>query len=111
MLIIKIQSINRIINLLGQDFFRSYNNELWKIIAQNIGEEDYISKVGQGKYAIILSEVGKKNAELFINRVKSGTLAIKNPHKDFNISIQIYLLIYPEQTTDRRKFLEMLEET
>lgn len=111
MLIIKIQNINRIINLLGHEFFQSYNEQLWQIIANNAEQSDHISKVGQGKYTVLLSGIGKKKAELFINRIKSGTLSIENPHKSFNISIQIYLLIYPEQTADRRKFLEMLEET
>jgi GGDEF domain-containing protein len=111
LLITRIQNVSRIINLLGTEFFEQYNIELSEIISENTKPGDMVIKIGQGKYAIVLTNTGKKSAEVFINKIKTGALSIKNPYKDTNISIQIYLLIYPEQTTDKRKFLEMIEDT
>ena len=107
----KILNVTRILNILGINFFSEYSDFISKKIFENAKESDYISRIGQGKFAILLKENSKADSESFISKIKSEIVLFHNPSRDFKLSIQIYSLTYPEQAKDKRKFIEMMEET
>lgn len=58
-----------------------------------------------------MKENSKSDSEAFISKIKSEIVMFHNPSRDFKLSIQIYALTYPEQAKEKRKFIEMMEET
>ena len=111
LIVLKILNVTRILNILGINFFSEYSDFISKKIFENAKESDYISRIGQGKFAILLKENSKADSESFISKIKSEIVLFHNPSRDFKLSIQIYSLTYPEQAKDKRKFIEMMEET
>ncbi|MBP7280048.1 MAG: diguanylate cyclase [Leptospiraceae bacterium] len=111
LIVLKILNVTRILNILGINFFSEYSEFISKKIFENTSSSDYVSRIGQGKFAILLKENSKVDSEIFISKIKSEIVLFHNPSRDFKLSIQIYSLTYPEQAKDKRKFIEMMEET
>lgn len=111
LIVIKILNINRILNILGLNFYSEYIEFISKIIQDNVADKDYISRTGQGKFAVLLKGFNQKQSEKFIEKIKSKIVLFHNPSKDFKLSLQVYSLEYPTQAKEKRKFIEMLEET
>ncbi|MBP9886641.1 MAG: diguanylate cyclase [Leptospiraceae bacterium] len=111
LIVLKILNVTRILNILGINFFSEYSEFISKKIFENTKSSDYVSRIGQGKFAILLKENSKVDSENFISKIKSEIVLFHNPSRDFKLSIQIYSLTYPEQAKDKRKFIEMMEET
>jgi GGDEF domain-containing protein len=111
LIVLKILNVTRILNILGINFFSEYSDFISKKIFENTKASDYVSRIGQGKFAILLKENSKADSESFISKIKSEIVLFHNPSHDFKLSIQIYSLTYPEQAKDKRKFIEMMEET
>ncbi|HMV44894.1 MAG TPA: diguanylate cyclase [Leptospiraceae bacterium] len=111
LVVLKILNVTRILNILGINFFSDYSDFISKKIFENIKSSDYVSRIGQGKFAILLKENSKSDSEKFIEKIKSEIVLFHNPSRDFKLSIQIYSLTFPDQARERRKFVEMMEET
>ncbi|MBK8398208.1 MAG: diguanylate cyclase [Leptospiraceae bacterium] len=111
LIVLKILNVTRILNILGINFFSEYSEFISKKIFENTKPSDYVSRIGQGKFAILLKENSKSDSEAFISKIKSEIVMFHNPSRDFKLSIQIYALTYPEQAKEKRKFIEMMEET
>ena len=111
LIVLKILNVTRILNILGINFFSEYSEFISKKIFENTSSSDYVSRIGQGKFAILLKENSKVDSEIFISKIKSEIVLFHNHSRDFKLSIQIYSLTYPEQAKDKRKFIEMMEET
>jgi len=111
LIVLKILNVTRILNILGINFFSEYSEFISKKIFENTKTSDYVSRIGQGKFAILLKENSKADSEHFISKIKSEIVLFHNPSRDFKLSIQIYSLTYPEQAKEKRKFIEMMEET
>jgi GGDEF domain-containing protein len=110
-IIVKILHINRILNILGINFYSEYTEFISKTISQSITNEDYISRIGQGKFALLLKNSNQEKSNHIIEKIKTQIVLFHNPSKDFKLSLQIYSLTYPVQTKEKRKFIEMMEET
>ncbi len=111
LIVVKILNISRIFTILGMNFYTEYIEFISKTIQSNVDEKDYISRIGQGKFAILLKGFDSIDAEGFIEKIKSKIVMFHNPSKEFKLSIQVYSLEFPKQASDKRKFIEMLEET
>ncbi|BDA79815.1 cyclic diguanylate phosphodiesterase [Leptospira kobayashii] len=107
----KIQNVPRMINLFGAGKFARYADTLRKTIIDHIGENDFFTRVGQGKFAIILHGKDKEESEIVIRKIKSSFVK-KDDFFDANFkpSYRILTLAYPTDTKDKNQFLEMIEE-
>jgi GGDEF domain-containing protein len=111
LVVIKIQNVSRIINILGQDFFNNYYEFIRNVLKNNLRQEDFISRVGQGKIAIVLRENIENYSEKTIGSIKADLGKFSNSPKDFKLSLQIFTLAYPTQSNEFRKFIEIIEES
>ncbi len=111
LVVLKVLSVTRILNLLGLDFFRDYMSFLTAKLQNQIQGEDWISRIGEGKFAIFLSGRDKFQAEEFFSNLKQELIKFPNPPRDFKLSIQLYSLTFPDQTQSKRKFIELIEDT
>ncbi|MDX1959269.1 MAG: hypothetical protein SFU98_11890 [Leptospiraceae bacterium] len=111
LIILKIQNVTRILNLLGYEFFTEYTEFITSKLLDSLKAEDSLSRVGQGKYAVFLRQKDKTQAESFFTWIKSEFGKFPYPPKDFKLSIQLYSLTYPDQSNDKRKFIELIEDT
>ncbi|WP_411821754.1 GAF domain-containing protein [Leptospira sp. 'Mane'] len=107
----KIQNVPRMIHLFGAGKFARYADTLRKTIIDHIGENDFFTRVGQGKFAIILHGKDKEESEIVIRKIKSS-FTKKDDFFDANFkpSYRILTLAYPTDTKDKNQFLEMIEE-
>jgi GGDEF domain-containing protein len=111
LVVLKVLSVTRILNLLGLEFFRHYMSFLTSKLQNLIQGEDWISRVGEGKFAIFLKGISKSQTEGFFSSLKQELMKFPNPPKDFKLSIQLYSLTFPDQAEDKRKFIELIEDT
>jgi transcriptional regulator with GAF, ATPase, and Fis domain/GGDEF domain-containing protein len=111
LVVLKILNVSRIINLLGLEFFSSYSDFVISKIQKAVSESDYFSRVGQGKFAIFLRGKDKAQSEEFFHALKTEFMKFPDPPKNFKLSIQLYSLTYPDQAKDKRKFIELIEDT
>jgi len=111
LVVLKVLSVTRILNLLGPDFFRDYIDFIIYKLQTTVQKEDLISRVGEGKFAIFLKGKDKQQSEEFFTLIKKEFIQFPNPPKEFKLSIQLYSLSYPDQARDKRKFIEIIEDT
>lgn len=111
LVVLKVLSVTRILNLLGLEFFRHYMSFLTSKLQNQISGEDWISRIGEGKFAIFLRGKDKTQTEKFFSNLKQELVKFPNPPKDFKLSIQLYSLTFPDQTDNKRKFIELIEDT
>lgn len=111
LIILKILYVTRILTILGSKFFSDYSEFIANKILTNTSDEDSVSRIGQGKFAIILKGKNKAVADQFTKVIKEEILKFHSPSKEFKLSVQLYSLTYPEQAKEKRKFIELMEET
>ena len=109
--VIKIQNVTRIINILGNEYFETYDSYLQAKIKEVISDKDLYFKIGQSKLCIFIRERTKDQNMEVKNLLKSKINEFENPPKDFKIALNIYSLEYPEQSLDLRKYIDLIEET
>ncbi|MCE9501439.1 MAG: diguanylate cyclase, partial [Leptospira sp.] len=110
-IIFKIENPHRVINLLSAEFFVQFADNLRKSIVENTGELDYLVRVGQGKFAVILHGKDKEESETVIKKIKLKAEELQKNPKEFKVSIHTHILTYPVDTTEKLKFFEMIEES
>ncbi|TGN20693.1 GAF domain-containing protein [Leptospira idonii] len=107
----KIQNISRMVSLFGAGKFARYADSLRKTITDHIGENDFFTRVGQGKFAMILHGKDKEETEIIVKKIKSSFAKKEESFgSNFKPSYRILTLAYPDDTKDKNQFLEMIEE-
>ena len=107
----KIQNPSRIISVVGNEFFTNYSEDLRKSILGYISENDFFSKVGNGKYVLILRGKDKEESDIVIRKIKSNFSNIEKTVPGFKPTYRIHVLGYPTDTLDKSHILEMIDET
>ncbi|MDF3820571.1 GAF domain-containing protein [Leptospira sp. 96542] len=107
----KIQNVARMIQLTSAGNFARYADALRKIIIEHISEMDFFTRVGQGKFVMLLHGKDKEETDVVIKKIKS-TFAKKEEilSFDYKASYRVLTLSYPKDTKDKNLFLEMIEE-
>jgi len=68
----KVQNVARIIHVLGSAHFARFADNLRKSILDHISEEDFFTRVGQGKFAMILHAKDKEETEIVTKKIKAA---------------------------------------
>lgn len=107
----KIQNVPRMIQLAGAGTFARYADGLRKVIGEHISESDYFTRVGQGKFVMVLHGKDKEETDVVIKKIKSA-FSKKEEMISFNFkaTYRVLTLSYPKDTKDKNQFLEMVEE-
>jgi len=109
--IFKIQNVARMIHLFGAGKFARYADTLRKTITDHISENDFFTRVGQGKFAIVLHGKDREETEIVIKKIKSSFGKREEFFSaTFKPSYRILSLSYPNDTKDKNQFMEMIEE-
>ncbi len=109
--IFKIQNVARMIHLFGSGKFARYADNLRKTITDQISENDYFTRVGQGKFAIVLHGKDREETEIVIKKIKASFSKKEEFFSStFKPSYRILSLSYPNDTKDKNQFMEMIEE-
>jgi len=109
--IFKIQNVARMVHLFGAGKFARYADTLRKTITDHISENDFFTRVGQGKFAIVLHGKDREETEIVIKKIKAS-FSKKEEHfsASFKPSYRILSLSFPKDTKDKNQFMEMIEE-
>jgi len=107
----KIQNIARITHILGNASFARFADNLRKSIVDHLGEMDFFTRVGQGKFAIVLHGKDREESEIVNKKIKAAFAKREEGMiYSFRPSFRILTLSYPKDTKDQNQFLEMIEE-
>ncbi|MCZ8343512.1 MAG: GAF domain-containing protein [Leptospira sp.] len=107
----KIQNVPRMIQIAGAGVFARYADVLRKTIVDHISENDYFTRVGQGKFVMVLHGKDKEETEVVIRKIKSAFSKKEDQiSHNFKASYRVLTLSYPKDTKDKNQFLEMVEE-
>ncbi|EKJ86670.1 GAF domain-containing protein [Leptospira meyeri] len=107
----KIQNVSRMIHLVGAGTFARYADVLRKTMMDHIGELDFFTRVGQGKFAMVLHGKDKEETEVVIKKIKSSFAKKEEAIiGSFRATYRVLNLSYPDDTKDKNQFLEMVEE-
>ncbi|GBF50553.1 GAF domain-containing protein [Leptospira ryugenii] len=107
----KIQNIARITQLFGAGKFARYADLLRKTILEQISEYDFFTRVGQGKFAVVLHGKDREEAEVVMKKIKAS-IGKKEEFfsPTFKPTYRVLSLTYPVDTKDKNQFMEMIEE-
>lgn len=107
----KIQNVSRMVHLVGAGTFARYADALRKTMMDHIGELDFFTRVGQGKFAMVLHGKDKEETEIVIKKIKSSFSKKEEAIiGSFRATYRVLNLSYPHDTKDKNQFLEMVEE-
>ncbi|WP_331253976.1 GAF domain-containing protein [Leptospira mtsangambouensis] len=107
----KIQNVSRMVHLVGAGTFARYADVLRKTMMDHIGELDFFTRVGQGKFAMVLHGKDKEETEVVIKKIKSSFAKKEEAIiGSFRATYRVLNLSYPDDTKDKNQFLEMVEE-
>ncbi|PJZ85233.1 GAF domain-containing protein [Leptospira harrisiae] len=107
----KIQNVSRMVHLVGAGTFARYADLLRKTMMDHIGELDFFTRVGQGKFAMVLHGKDKEETEVVIKKIKSSFAKKEEAIiGSFRATYRVLNLSYPDDTKDKNQFLEMVEE-
>lgn len=107
----KIQNVSRMVHLVGTGTFARYADALRKTMMDHIGELDFFTRVGQGKFAMVLHGKDKEEADIVIKKIKSSFAKKEDAIiGSFRATYRVLNLSYPHDTKDKNQFLEMVEE-
>ncbi|PJZ81980.1 GAF domain-containing protein [Leptospira meyeri] len=107
----KIQNVSRMIHLVGAGTFARYADVLRKTMMDHIGELDFFTRVGQGKFAMVLHGKDKEETEVVIKKIKSSFAKKEEAIiGSFRATYRVLNLSFPDDTKDKNQFLEMVEE-
>jgi len=109
--VFKVQNVSRMIQILGEQAFAKYCDDLRKSIQSYVGENDHYIRAGRGKFVAIFHAKDKGEAEIVIRKIKGDFKPDSLLEKSrFRPSYRILTLSYPEDTKEISAFLEMVEE-
>ncbi|TGL07078.1 GAF domain-containing protein [Leptospira bouyouniensis] len=107
----KIQNVSRMIHLVGTGTFARYADALRKTMMDHISELDFFTRVGQGKFVLVLHGKDKEETDVVIKKIKSSFSKKEDTIiGNFRASYRVLTLSYPNDTKDKNQFLEMVEE-
>ncbi|TGK87289.1 GAF domain-containing protein [Leptospira noumeaensis] len=107
----KIQNVSRMVHLVGAGAFARYADVLRKTMMDHIGELDFFTRVGQGKFAMVLHGKDKEETDVVIKKIKSSFAKKEDSIVgSFRATYRVLNLSYPHDTKDKNQFLEMVEE-
>ncbi|MCG6148044.1 GAF domain-containing protein [Leptospira levettii] len=107
----KIQNVSRMIHLVGTGTFARYADTLRKTMMDHISELDFFTRVGQGKFVLVLHGKDKEETDVVIKKIKSSFAKKEDTIiGNFRASYRVLTLAYPHDTKDKNQFLEMVEE-
>lgn len=107
----KIQNVSRMIHLVGTGTFARYADTLRKTMMDHISELDFFTRVGQGKFVLVLHGKDKEETDVVIKKIKSSFAKKEEAIiGNFRASYRVLTLSYPHDTKDKNQFLEMVEE-
>ncbi|TGK46730.1 GAF domain-containing protein [Leptospira bouyouniensis] len=107
----KIQNVSRMIHLVGTGTFARYADALRKTMMDHISELDFFTRVGQGKFVLVLHGKDKEETDVVIKKIKSSFAKKEDTIiGNFRASYRVLTLSYPNDTKDKNQFLEMVEE-
>lgn len=107
----KIQNVSRMVHLVGAGTFARYADALRKTMMDHIGELDFFTRVGQGKFAMVLHGKDKEETDVVIKKIKSSFAKKEDAIiGSFRATYRVLNLSYPHDTKDKNQFLEMVEE-
>lgn len=107
----KIQNVSRMVHLVGAGTFARYADALRKTMMDHIGELDFFTRVGQGKFAMVLHGKDKEETDVVIKKIKSSFAKKEEAIiGSFRATYRVLNLSYPGDTKDKNQFLEMVEE-
>ncbi|MCG9876607.1 MAG: GAF domain-containing protein [Leptospiraceae bacterium] len=110
-IVFKVQNIPRMIQMLGQNVFSEYCDNLRKSIQEHLGENDHYVRAGQGKFTAILHSKDKEESEIVIRKIKNHFQPTVDSIKgSFKPSYRILSLEYPKDTKIKEQIIEMIEE-
>ncbi|EMY69330.1 hypothetical protein [Leptospira vanthielii] len=107
----KIQNVSRMVHLVGAGTFARYADALRKTMMDHIGELDFFTRVGQGKFVMVLHGKDKEETDVVIKKIKSSFAKKEDAIiGSFRATYRVLNLSYPHDTKDKNQFLEMVEE-
>ena len=105
-----IRNMKRILSLNKRENVAEFFAELNKFLPGFIGESDFLSRLGQGVYVILLTGRNHEESEIFMTKLKAE-IKRKNFMSDspVEINFSVEIVTYPEDADSMEKMLEILE--
>lgn len=110
LVVFQIKNLKRFLSLSPTEEVSRFLADFGKVLSENLFETDYMGRVSQGKYAIILPGRTKKEAITFEKKIRDAVQAI-SPVKDsiFQVQLICSIISAPNDTSDPDRMLSILE--
>ena len=110
LVVFQIKNLKHFLSLSPTEEVSRFLADFGKVLSENLFETDYMGRISQGKYAIILPGRTKKEAITFEKKIRDALQAI-SPIKNslFQIQLICSIISAPNDTSDPEQMLSILE--
>lgn len=106
---IRIKNIKRVLALNPSARVTQFLGAVGRSVAGHLLQTDFLARIGQGRFAVILPGRGKEEAEIFVKKVQSDLKRL-NLLPGSPIDAQfVHTIVSAQDTTDPEKMLAILE--
>ncbi|MCB1172245.1 MAG: diguanylate cyclase [Leptospiraceae bacterium] len=106
----RVRNIKRLIDVSTPEQISEFLLNLGKSIASFLAVHDFMARVGQGNFALVLPGRSRQEAALFIKKLKGELRRMRFlPGSPLDVSYSHNLISAPKDTTDAGKMLSILE--
>lgn len=106
---IRIKNIRRIFQIAPGDEAVQFLNDTGKTISDILYDTDFMARLGQGRYTVILPGRSRKEAEVFVQKIKTDLSKDDRLGRSFEVQYSFQVLNYPEDGEDSRRILSLLD--
>ncbi|MDH5656271.1 MAG: diguanylate cyclase [Spirochaetia bacterium] len=108
--VMRIRNMKRIISLNKHDDISNFFGDLNKFLPGYISENDLLSRMGQGVYALVLSGRNHEESEIFMNKLKAE-IKRKNflSESPVEVNFSIEISSYPDDADRMEKMISILD--
>ncbi|MCB1315436.1 MAG: GAF domain-containing protein [Leptospiraceae bacterium] len=107
---IRVKNIRRLVEVNPPEHIADFLSGLNRAIASFLFEADFMARIGQGRFALILPGRGRDEAEIFVRKLKAEFKRLRFlPGSPVDIQFAHSIISFPADTRDADKMLSILE--
>ncbi|MEQ9367277.1 MAG: hypothetical protein RIF32_23805, partial [Leptospirales bacterium] len=107
---IRVKNIRRILEINPGEEVTGFLTALNRSIASSLFETDFMARVGQGRFALILPGRGKVEADIFVKKLKADFNRMRLlPGSPIDVQYSHQIISSPDEATEAGKMLSIFE--
>ena len=107
---LRVRNIRRLVDVNAPESIADFLASLNRSIASFLFEADFMARVGQGRFALILPGRGRDEAEIFVKKLRAEFRRLRLlPGSPVDVQYSHNIMVAPEESDDAGRMLSLLD--